>query len=123
MAWLGGICACGPKALRAEGSLSFSRFPLSLVAPLGPNIPWHEPEKTMLSASLELKEASATHISVSGTVGVTGAALFSERIAPGPVRGINIEIEGKGSWSPTERLLKIDEARAQTGGVSRGIER
>ena len=106
-----------PNVFRAEGSLSFSGLPLSLVAPLLGEIPWHEPHAAMLAAKLDLSAQAKELIRVSGEFSLKDAALASEKIAPTPITDIDIDIRGEGAWNPEERVLDIIDASVSVDGV------
>lgn len=59
-----------PDALRAEGTIDLKTLPLSVLAPLLPNVPWHEPEVARVDASLRLAAESAERIALAGEVSI-----------------------------------------------------
>ena len=104
-----------PAALRAEGTVALEGLPLALVAPLFSDIPWHEPENARLDGELTLSGAGTDPIALSGRLTVRDAALSSRRIAPEPVSGITVTVEGGGTFHPTSRRLEIDRATITVG--------
>jgi hypothetical protein len=106
-----------PDALRAEGTVDLKALPLSVLAPLLPSVPWHEPEAARVDASLRLAAESAERIALAGEVSVQGAALASPRLAPVPVRDIDFSVGGNGYFVPAQRLLVIEKSEASLGGA------
>ncbi len=85
-----------PEELRANGSISFDALPLALVAPLLPSVPWYEPEESSLSGELEVEGRGADRIDLRGNVSLANGGLASDRIAPDPVRGLDVAFDGQG---------------------------
>jgi hypothetical protein len=106
-----------PDALRAEGTVDLKALPLSVLAPLLPSVPWHEPEAARVDASLRLVAESAERIVLSGEVSVQDAALSSPRLAPVPVRDIDFSVGGNGYFVPAQRLLVIEKSEASLGSA------
>jgi hypothetical protein len=106
-----------PDALRAEGTVDLKALPLSVLAPLLPSVPWHEPEAARVDASLRLAAESAERIVLAGEVSVQDAALASPRLAPVPVRGIDFSVGGNGYFVPAQRLLVIEKSEASLGSA------
>ena len=104
-----------PAALRAEGTVAFEGLPLALVAPLLADIPWHEPERARLDGELTLAGEGTDPIALSGRLTVRDAALSSSRIAPEPISGITVTVEGGGTFHPQSRRLEIDRATITLG--------
>ena len=104
-----------PDALRAEGTVDLKALPLSVLAPLLPSVPWHEPEAARVDASLRLAAESAERIVLAGEVSVQDAALSSPRLAPVPVRDIDFTVGGNGYFVPAQRLLVIEKSEASLG--------
>ncbi len=104
-----------PVDLRAQGSLEFEDVPLALVAPLVPDIPFYQPERSLLSGALQVDGEGADRIGLRGRVAVEDAALFSSRIAPDPVGGLSVVIEGEGAFLPPSRRLEIERATIRMG--------
>ena len=99
-----------PEALRADGNVDISSLPLSLVAPLLPELPWHEPENSRIDAQLFMQSESVDSIAVKGEVQLRDAAIYSPRVAPGPITDIQIGVKGQGHWLPLKRRLEIEQA-------------
>jgi hypothetical protein len=106
-----------PDALRAEGTVDLEALPLSVLAPLLPSVPWHEPEAARVDASLRLAAESAERIALAGEVSVRDAALASPRLAPVPVRNIDFTVGGNGYFVPAQRLLVIEKSEASLGSA------
>jgi hypothetical protein len=104
-----------PVDLRAEGSLTFEDLPLALLTPFLPDIPFYEPERSFVSGVLEVDGEGADRVGLRGRVFVENVSLSSERIAPTPVGGISVEIEGEGAFLPPSRRLEIDRATIRMG--------
>jgi len=106
-----------PSELRADGTLTMGRVPLSLLIPVLPSIPWHRPEQSWIDATLDVKAASASRLAVSGDLSVLDAAIFSPRIAPEPVQKISLHVQGKGHFLPLQKRLQIDEGTLRFGAA------
>lgn len=104
-----------PAEARAEGSVTLRRISLALIAPFAPELPLYEPELATLSTQLELVADSTDRVTMEGHIGIRELALLSERIAPEPVRHINIDVRGKGVWLPAERHLTLERGTARVG--------
>ncbi|MEZ4256785.1 MAG: monofunctional biosynthetic peptidoglycan transglycosylase [Polyangiales bacterium] len=103
------------QKLEAEGVISFERLPLTLFLPFLPHIPWYETEKSALAGELEVHQRGGAGTVFRGRVRLDDLALSSERIAPWPVRGIDVELEGAGTWFALERRLVLDRASVLVG--------
>jgi hypothetical protein len=99
-----------PDELRADGRVALESLPLTIIAPLLPEVPWHMPEQSRVDARLELSTQSVERLAVSGRAQVANAALFLPRIAPHPITDINFAIQGNGHFFPLKRRLEIDQA-------------
>ncbi len=104
-----------PREFRADGTVSLRSLPLPLVVPFLPAVPWHEPDKSRVDARLVLSIESAERLAVRGQVELANAAIFSPRIAPAPVRDLEVRVEGQGHWFPGRRRLEIETAQMQLG--------
>ena len=107
-----------PADLRADGRVKLSALPLTLLVPVLPSVPWYEPEKSSIDASLLIKAESPARVALEGSAELRGVNLSAERIAAVPVRDISLGIAGRGHWSPVERRLEIE-----TGSFSLGKAR
>lgn len=107
-----------PLVLRAEGTISFEDLPLALVAPLLPEVPWHEPEHGRLDGELRVAGDATEPLAIRGRLSVRDAALHSPRIAPEPVGGIAFTVEGEGRWLPQDRRLEIASGTVTMGGAA-----
>ncbi len=106
-----------PSEARAEGSIELRRISLSIIAPFVPDVPLYDDQVGTLSAELELEASSPEQISIEGRLRLRELALNSERIAPEPVGDINMDIKGKGSWYPGQRLLQVERGEVRMGKV------
>ncbi len=106
-----------PRQARAEGSIELRRISLAVIAPFVPEVPFYDDEIGTLSAELELAASSPEQISIEGRLRVRRLALNSERIAAEPLDNINMDIKGKGSWYPGDRLLKVERGEVRMGKV------
>jgi hypothetical protein len=104
-----------PEQLRADGEVALRALPLNLLAPVLPRIPWYRPEDARVDASLQIKTAPEQGVSFSGEGSLRGGAIESERIAPTPVRGIDIALRGRGRLLPVQHRLEIAEAELSLG--------
>ncbi len=107
-----------PKALRADGTLSLSALPLTLLSPFLPSVPWYEPERTHIDAELSIKTESLDRVALSGRAVVRDAALYSPRLAPDEVHIEMASIEGQGYWLPLRRRLELERGRIGLGKAS-----
>lgn len=104
-----------PQELRADGKVSLEQLPLTLLVPLLPSVPWFEPEASRIDAELSVKTDSIEQVSLAGSARLDKGAIFSPRIAPGPVRDVHVELEGKGLWFPLRRRLEVTEGQLRLG--------
>lgn len=104
-----------PQELRADGKVSLEQLPLTLLVPLLPSVPWFEPEASRIDAELSVKTESIEQVALAGRARLDKGAIFSPRIAPGPVRDIHVELEGKGLWFPLRRRLEVTEGQLRLG--------
>jgi hypothetical protein len=104
-----------PEQLRADGEVVLRALPLNLLAPVLPRIPWYRPEDARVNASLQIKTAPEQGISFSGEGSMRDVAIESARIAPAPVRGIDIALHGRGRLLPVQHRLEIAEAELSLG--------
>ena len=107
-----------PAQARAEGTVSFEGLPLAVVAPILPDVPWQEPETARLDGSLTVRGAADEALSVEGHVRLSSATLASRRIAPVPVRGLEVTLDGVGTWHPDTRRLDIGRGTVTMGQAS-----
>jgi hypothetical protein len=113
-----------PAELRADGRVTMSALPLTLLVPILPSVPWYEPEKSRVDAELLIKAESPARVSLDGRAALRNGSLASPRLATEPVEGIALSISGKGHWMPLARRLEIDsgsfgigKARADVAGA------
>jgi len=111
-----------PSDARAEGTIKARGISLSVIAPFAPDLPLYNTEVGTLNAELDLEASSSGAIRIEGGLHLRELALASERIAPEPVEHINVDLTGKGTWIPEQRLLQIERARARLGNAVAGIE-
>ncbi|MCG8555299.1 MAG: transglycosylase domain-containing protein [Proteobacteria bacterium] len=115
----GGEASCDmrvwPQQLRAEGTIDLQALSLSLLAPLLPSVPWHEPDTCRVDAQLVIEAQSVKRLALRGRVRVSNAGLASPRLAKEPIQGISFELSGQGSWLPAERRLEIERGLLVTG--------
>lgn len=104
-------------ALAASGTIFIRDAPFDLIAPALPELPWWHPELGRLSADLAFEATSAAEVRLRGRVGVENLAVASERIAPHPVRGLSLAVEGESRWYPDERRLSIDDSSLRVGAA------
>ena len=111
-----------PRQLRGEGSVDLERLPFALLAPLLPDLPWHEADRTTVDAQLVLQGDSSARIGWSGRMTLAGLALYSPKLAPEPVVVPLFALEGRGFANTTDHRLEITEARVSIGDVSASLE-
>jgi hypothetical protein len=111
-----------PGEARAEGTLRFRRLPLALVAPLLPAVPWHRPERAHLDGNLEVRAESPSRMALRGEVSLSGAAIASARIAPEPVEGISVTVQGEGFWMPEQRQLRLEAGTLRSASATLRME-
>jgi hypothetical protein len=117
----GGALACKlkiwPVQLRAEGHLALRSLSFAVVTPFLPSAPWYEQDKGIVDGELDLVAESIDRLAITGMIHVQNASLASERIAPTPVREIEVNASGKGKWYPTKKRLEIAEAQVDLNGT------
>ena len=97
-----------PEQAKGEGTLKFEALPLALIAPLLPNVPWHQPERARLQGQLMVKSDNAAgKMSFDGNVALRNGALLSARVAPDPVFLGPLSFEGSGSFDPLSSQLEL----------------
>jgi hypothetical protein len=106
-----------PMALRAVGSVDLEQVAVAVVAPLLPSaLPLHRPEDARLGAELRIVgEGDALH--ATGRLSLRDLALASPRIAPQPIRGIALAMDGEATFRPDQRRLEIARLRVETGAA------
>jgi hypothetical protein len=104
-----------PKDLRADGKITLTALPLTLLVPLLPSVPWFEPQNSKIDASLTIRAESPARVALDGSATLRNVGLSHERIAVTPVRGINASITGHGHWLPLARRLEVDSGTLALG--------
>jgi hypothetical protein len=104
-----------PRDARAEGTIHLRRISVSLIAPFAPELPLYNTDVGTVSAELDLEASSTDAIRMEGGLQLRELALSSEKIAPQPVENINVDLAGKGTWNPRQRLLQIERGRVRMG--------
>jgi hypothetical protein len=104
-----------PEEARAEGSVELRRISLALIAPFVPELPLYDTEAGTVSAALDLEASASGVVAIEGGFKLRELALSSERIAPGPVEHINLDVRGRGVWHPDERRLEIERGQVRMG--------
>ncbi|HEX7476756.1 MAG TPA: biosynthetic peptidoglycan transglycosylase [Polyangiales bacterium] len=104
-----------PTELRADGNVSLSSLPLTLLAPFLPSVPWYEPEHSSLDAELSIRTHSEGQLALSGHAALHDAALFSPRLAADAVRDISVRLDGSATFWPQQRRLEIAQGRLGLG--------
>ncbi|QQR91572.1 MAG: hypothetical protein IPJ88_07580 [Myxococcales bacterium] len=99
-----------PKAMRGEGEVKLLQVPLTLLAPLLPDLPWYKGDDSAIDADLTLRAKGSDRILISGTMHGKELGLFSPRIGDDPVVVPDVYVEGEGSWWPLEKRLDIEKA-------------
>jgi hypothetical protein len=112
-----------PKQLRADGRVTLVGLPLTLVAPLLPDVAWHEPERSKIDADLSIKTESLERLVLEGRAELRDAGVWSPRLAATPVRNVGFSLTGRGHFYPLRRRLEIEhgelglgEAKVQLSG-------
>jgi hypothetical protein len=117
-----GVISCDlvvrPALLRADGQVQLRSLPLSLLAPFLPDAPWYEPENGRIDAELVIKTEPAQGIAFSGEARLRDAAISSPRIAPTPVRGVDVALHGRGRFLPLQHRLEVAQAELALTGAS-----
>jgi hypothetical protein len=111
-----------PADLRADGRIALAALPLTLLVPVLPSVPWYEPEKSRIDASLTIKAESPARVAIEGRAELKNGSLSSERLATGPVEGIEVSLAGRGHWLPTQRRLEIASASVGLGKAKADIK-
>ncbi|MDQ3030850.1 MAG: transglycosylase domain-containing protein [Myxococcota bacterium] len=106
-----------PMALRAEGSVVLEGVAVAVVEPLLPAaLPLHRPEDARLDAELRI-EGQGDALHATGRLAVRDLALAAERIAPAPISGIALGLEGQATFRPDQRRLEIERLRVESGAA------
>lgn len=111
-----------PTALRASGTVRIDELPFDLVAPFGPALPWSQPEHGRLSAELILDVPSPAEVSLRGFTSVRNLAISTPRVAPHPIRDLDLRVEGRALWKPMERRLELESAEVTMGDAKVTVE-
>lgn len=104
--------------LQADGRVQLKALPLDLLAPLLPAIPWHEPEHGRIDAQLVVKTDESQAVSFSGDISLRDAALASPRLAPNPIRDLNVTLRGAGRFLPLQHRLEIAQSQLLLSGAA-----
>jgi len=104
-----------PKDLRADGKVTLTALPLTLLVPLLPSVPWFEPQNSKIDASLTIRAESPARVALDGSATLRNVGLSHERLATTAVRGVNMSISGHGHWLPLARRLEIDSGTLGLG--------
>lgn len=106
-----------PDTLGASGTIFLREAPFDLLAPALPERPWWHPELGRVSADLTFEAPSPAEVRLRGRASVRDLAVESARVAPHPVRGLSLEVEGEARWHPDERRLIVDESSLRVGAA------
>ncbi|AKF10256.1 Monofunctional biosynthetic peptidoglycan transglycosylase [Sandaracinus amylolyticus] len=106
-----------PLSLRAVGSIELRDVAVAVVEPLLPDaLPLHRSEDARLEGALTI-EGAGDALHATGRLAVRDLALQSERIAPAPIAGIALELEGESTFLPEQRRLEIARLRVRSGAA------
>ncbi|UJR86329.1 transglycosylase domain-containing protein [Sandaracinus amylolyticus] len=106
-----------PLSLRAVGSIELRDVAVAVVEPLLPDaLPLHRSEDARLEGALTI-EGAGDALHATGRLAVRDLALLSERIAPAPIAGIALELEGESTFLPEQRRLEIARLRVRSGAA------
>jgi len=103
------------------GDIGFRDFPVAPLIAFLPSLPWYRPEDISVSGELSIDEVRENRFAVEGRVQTQGLALRSNRIAAGPVRDLDFEVSGRGSWEPDDRRLVIEQSTLRRDTFSTGL--
>lgn len=107
-----------PGALRVTGEVELEAVALGLFEPLLPEeLPLYRPEEARLDAVLEIV-SSGERLDGSGHLAIRDLGIFSTRIAPAPVLGIDLRMEGGVRFWPESQRLELAQLRIHSGLAS-----
>lgn len=105
----------GADPFELSGDLDVETLPLRLLASAVPQVPWHEPDRGHINARLRLRTTGVGLVSWDGEFSLTDAAVFSARIAPEPVTGVRVALQGKGALRPLSRRIEVTDGQLSIG--------
>lgn len=107
-----------PGALRVTGDVELEAVALGLFEPLLPDeLPLHQPEEARVDAVLQIV-SNGERLDGSGRLAIRDLGIFSPRIAPAPVLGIDLRMEGGVRFWPERQRLELAELRIDSGFAS-----
>jgi hypothetical protein len=107
-----------PRGPAGAGRIVLREVPLTDVAAVVPGIPWHRPETGRLHGELTWEPGKPGRISLGGQLRLEHGGLLSAALAARPVEGLELELEGAGSWAPGAHLLEVRTLQVLAGGVA-----
>jgi hypothetical protein len=119
---LGGDVRVDPATLEVTGRVDLSRVRFDRLTPWLPELPWHRPDETTVSGRVRVEERADRRLHLEGRVDVEGLSLAHRRIAPQPVRGIDVGLEGTADWSTRERRLDVRALSISLGDARVSVE-
>ncbi|HVS66042.1 MAG TPA: biosynthetic peptidoglycan transglycosylase [Thermoanaerobaculia bacterium] len=108
--------------LHAAATATLDRVPLASFLPILPDLPWHRPERALLTGRFELGrfDLGAAQgegaLPIRGELAITDLALASPRIAEEPVIS-DVALRAEGTWAPAHRRLELAAATVELDGV------
>jgi len=107
-----------PEAAQADGRLDVHSMPLDLLSPFLPFIPWYEPHNGRLDANLVVATEPGDSVRFEGQIALREVALSSPRIAPTPVLGIEVALDGRGRFLPLQRRVELQTSTLRIADVA-----
>ncbi|MGB0680394.1 MAG: transglycosylase domain-containing protein, partial [Polyangiales bacterium] len=114
---LGWDFALRPLPWQLAGRLSFGTLPLALVQPLLPALPFATPERTTLSGQLRIERADLGTMPFHLRFAAHNLAFASAKLAPEPLRALQVEMVLKGRYHSLARRLAVEAGLLQLGRV------
>lgn len=104
-----------PVLLRAVGSVELRDVAVAVLEPVLPDaLPLHRSEDARLDGELRI-EGAGDALHATGRLAIRDLAVATPRIAPEPIAGISLGLEGEATFRPVERRLEIARLRVDSG--------
>lgn len=105
-----------PAALRADGTVTLHNVSAATLAPFAPGLPLYEPENAHVTAQLDI-DGDSNELRAVGELVVRDLAIESPRLAPAPVRAINLHVRGEARFLRAQHRLELSELTVEAGAA------